>query len=131
MRFRIELRGDINLILPEGRMDGGRDCEELQTLIAELVASGCRKVAISFARTRWINSCGVGKLIAAKFHFDDSGGRLVLCDFNQRCLSVVNTLRLDEVFEIQESLSAAVEALKQDRACAAGSWNAAQVSPIS
>ena len=121
MRFRIELQDDINLIHPVGQMDGGKDCEQLQTLISEMTASGCRKVVFSFAMTRWINSCGVGKLIAAKFHFDEYDGRLVLCDLNKRSMSVLNTLRLDEIFEIHGSLAEAIEALRQDKFCSTGS----------
>ena len=120
MRFRLELQGDINLIHPVGNFDGGRDCEQLQELIADMAASGCRKVVFSFCQTRWINSCGVGRLIAAKFHFDRFGGRFVLCDFNSRSMSVLNKLRVDEVFEIYESLSEGIAALKQDQAVSAG-----------
>ena len=121
MRFRIELQGDINLIHPMGNFDGGRDCEQLQELIADMAASGCRKVVFSFSRTRWINSCGVGRLIAAKFHFDRFDGRFVLCDFNSRSMSVLNKLRVDEVFEIYGSLSEGIAALKQDQVVSAGS----------
>jgi anti-sigma B factor antagonist len=121
MRFRIELQDEINLIHPVGKLDGGRDCEQLQTLISDMAASGCRKVVFSFAMTRWINSCGVGKLIAAKFVFDQIDGRFVLCDLNKRSMSVLNTLRLDEIFEIHGSLTEAIGALKQADLCSTGS----------
>lgn len=121
MRFRIELQDDINLIHPVGQFDGGRDCEQLQALISDMAASGCRKVVFSFSLTRWINSCGVGKLIAAKFVFDQFDGRFVLCDLNQRSMSVLNTLRLDEIFEIHGSLAEAIGAVKQAKLCSTGS----------
>jgi anti-anti-sigma factor len=115
MNFRIELEGDVNLIHPVGDFDGSRDCEELQALMTEIVVSGCRKVVLSFALTRWINTCGVGKVVAAKFLFDQVDGRLVLCELNRRSFSVLNTLRLNEIFEIHETLPEAIEALKQDK----------------
>ena len=120
MKFRIELEGDINLVHPVGKFDGGRDCEQLQELILDMVNSGCRKVVLSFALTRWINSCGVGKVIAAKFLFDQVDGRFVLCDLNKRNMSIINTLRLDELFEIHGTLRDALEALKQDSLCSTG-----------
>lgn len=113
MHFRIELEGDVTLIHPVGNFDGGRDCEQLQDLITELAGSGCLKVAFSFSLTRWINSCGVGKIIAAQFALEKHGGQLVLCDLDQRNMTVINTLRLDQVFEIHDSLPAAVAFLKQ------------------
>lgn len=120
MKFRIELQGDVNLVHPVGKLDGGRDCEQLQGLVADMVASGCRKVVFSFTLAHWINSCGVGKLIAAKYVFDQIDGRFALCDLNRRSTSVLNTLRLDEVFEIHGSLPEALAAMKQDL-CSTGS----------
>ncbi len=114
MHFRIEREGDINFIHPVGRFDGGPDCEQLQMLVAEIAESGCRKVVFSFSLTRWINSCGVGKLIAAKFVMDEIDGRFVLCDLEGHNMTVINTLRLDQVFEIHDSVQEAMAALKQD-----------------
>ena len=79
-----------------------------------MAASGCHKVVFSFSLTRWINSCGVGKLIAAKFVIDEHDGRFVLCDLGERNMSVINTLRLDQIFEIYDSIQEASEAMKQD-----------------
>jgi len=121
MHFRIEREADISLIHPVGNFDGGTDCEQLQTLITELVASGCRNVVFSFSHTRWINSCGVGKIIAAKFILDEYEGRFVLCDLNERNMSIINTLRLDQIFEIHDTLREAVAALKLDAFSRTGS----------
>ncbi len=115
MHFRIEREDDVHFIHPVGKFDGGVECEQLQTLVTELSESGCRKVVFSFSLTRWINSCGVGKLIAAKFVIDEYNGRFVLCELGERNMSVINTLRLDQIFEIYDSLQEASEALKQDR----------------
>ena len=114
MHFRIELDEDVTLIHPVGNFDGGPDCEALQNLVTELTASGCRKVVFSFSLTRWINSCGVGKIIAAKFLLDQLGGRFILCDLDDRNMSVINTLRLDQIFEIHSTLQGAVADLKGD-----------------
>jgi anti-anti-sigma factor len=121
MHFRIEREGDISLIHPVGKFDGGRDCERLQTLVTELAESGCIKVVFSFSLTRWINSCGVGKLIAAKFILDEYEGRIVLCDLNERNMSIINTLRLDQIFEIHGSLKESVAILKHDSLTSTGS----------
>ncbi|MCK9996023.1 MAG: STAS domain-containing protein [Candidatus Krumholzibacteria bacterium] len=114
MHFRIEREDDVSFIHPVGKFDGGSDSEQLQTLITEMAESGCHKVVFSFSLTRWINSCGVGKLIAAKFVVDEYNGRFVLCDLGERNMSVINTLRLDQIFEIYDSLQDAAEALKLD-----------------
>ncbi len=114
MHFRIEREDDVSFIHPVGKFDGGSDCEQLQGLVTEMAASGCRKVVFSFSLTRWINSCGVGKLIAAKFVIDEHNGRFVLCDLGERNMSVINTLRLDQIFEIYDSIHEASEAMKQD-----------------
>ena len=121
MHFRIEREGDISLIHPVGKFDGGRDCEQLQTLVTELAESGCIKVVFSFSLTRWINSCGVGKLIAAKFILDEYEGHLVLCDLDERNMSIINTLRLDQIFEIHGSLQESVAVLKHDSLTSTGS----------
>jgi len=114
MHFRIERDGDISFIHPVGKFDGGTECEPLQMLVADMAESGCRKVVFSFSQTSWINSCGVGKIIAAKFVMDENNGRFILCNLRKRNMTIINTLRLDQVFEIHETIQEAIAALEQD-----------------
>ena len=64
MQINIQHKGDVTVVNLAGNFDGGNDCEKFQNSISGLLEKGYRKIIISFSLIRWINSCGIGKLIA-------------------------------------------------------------------
>lgn len=74
---------------------------------AESVAGHCRCV-VDLAHCTWLNSEGVGALIAWYQLAARSGGRLVLAQPNERVRNVLAVTRLDQVFAVHGELAAAV-----------------------
>ncbi|MEN8006642.1 MAG: STAS domain-containing protein [Candidatus Krumholzibacteriota bacterium] len=108
MRINIQHKGDISVVNLAGDFDGGKDCEKFQNTISGLLDDGCRKFILSFSLIRWINSCGLGKIVAIHTEVTDRGGRVILCNLEGRPLSVIYTARLFEVFEVRDSLRKAL-----------------------
>ena len=109
MQINIQHKCDVTVVNLAGNFDGGNDCEKFQNSISGLLEKGYRKIIISFSLIRWINSCGIGKLIAIHREVTDAGGRVVLCNLERRPLSVVYTTRLHEVFEVKKTLREALD----------------------
>ena len=108
MQINIQHKGDITVINLIGKFEGGQDCAKFQEKISNLIASGDRKFILSFSLIRFINSCGLGKLLAIHQEVTGAGGRVILCNLERKPLSVIYTTRLHEVFEVRKSLREAL-----------------------
>lgn len=77
---------------------------------AEFAAGGCRCV-VDLAHCPWLNSQGIGALIAWYQVVARGQGRLVLARPNERVRNVLAVTRLDQVFTICAELEDALDQL--------------------
>ncbi len=96
--------GKVMVIHLAGKFEGGPDRERLLAMTDGIITEGYRKIVISFLGLRFIASTGVGILIAMKRRCDEVGGRMILCNLNERVLSVVHVLRMQEVFTLEKNI---------------------------
>jgi anti-anti-sigma factor len=104
----------VEIIRLAGDFDGGKDCVRSTQQFKEMLDRGVRKIVLDFKLVRWINSNGVGCLIAGKRMADAAGARMALCSLNRRSLSVLYTMRLEEVIDCEPDLEAALNAVSGD-----------------
>jgi anti-anti-sigma factor len=109
MKINIQHKGDIAVVNLAGDFDGGNDCIKFQKTITDQIEGGNLKIIISFSLIRWINSCGLGKLVAINQEVTNAGGRVVLCNLERRPLSVLYTTKLYDVFEVKKTLREALD----------------------
>jgi len=65
-----------------------------QELLAAVTPSGAQKVALDFQQVTYIASPGIRLLLGFRRHFQDMGGKLILCSLNPLITDVLNTARL-------------------------------------
>jgi anti-anti-sigma factor len=65
-----------------------------QELLEAVAPSVTRKVALDFKNVTYIASPGIRLLLGFRRHFQDMGGRLILCSLNSLIADVLNTARL-------------------------------------
>jgi anti-anti-sigma factor len=111
MQSTLHRSGDVEIIRLAGDFDGGKDCVRSTQQFKEMLDRGVRKIVLDFKLVRWINSNGVGCLIAGKRMADAAGARMALCSLNRRSLSVLYTMRLEEVIDCEPDLEAALNAV--------------------
>jgi anti-sigma B factor antagonist len=76
--------------------------------ITELVAVGQANVLVDLSRVTYIDSGGVGALVAKFLHAARRGGRLKILRPSERVRRVLAMTRLIEIFEVFEDEDAAV-----------------------
>lgn len=99
MKIRQREIGDVVVLDVNGRILGGPDSELFLETIRSLAAGGTRKVLVNLQDVAWINSTGLGTLIAAFTELQKSGGRLKLVGVSPRIESVLNVTKLSSIFE--------------------------------
>jgi len=107
--------GRVMVIHLAGKFEGGPDREKLLKITSKAIADGYRELVISFLGVRFLASNGIGILISMRKLMDEVGGRVVLCNLNERVLSVVHVMRLQEIFTLESNIRTARTWLRATR----------------
>ena len=95
----LDLQGDIII------GSGGR---ELSGALRRLVEGGERKVLLNLAGTRYVDSSGLGHLIACRNLVRGAGGQLKLLRLTERVRDIMVITKLVTVFDVFEEEPAAL-----------------------
>ncbi len=99
MRLRTREIGDVVVLDLDGKISGGADYDVFVPALRALVQNGHRKVVINLEGVSWINSTGLGILIAGFAEMQRSGGVLKLVKVSPRVESLLSVTKLANVFE--------------------------------
>jgi anti-anti-sigma factor len=113
--LQYETDGKILVVIPQG------DCSsleaavldaELQEILTEVSAHEITGVVIDLERAPFFGSTMLGGLIRLWREMAELKGRLVLCNVSPAEQDILNATRLDSVWQIHASRTAAVAALR-------------------
>jgi len=69
---------DVFIIDLEGQIDGGDSSQQILSLIRDTLEAGGKKVLLNLAHVQWINSLGVGFLVASFVSARNNGATMRL-----------------------------------------------------
>lgn len=110
MRIRRRDAGEIAVLEASGRLAGGDDQRQFHDAIRGLVAEGRVDVLIDLSRLIWLDSTGLGALVAGYHTVARAGGRLKLCAVNDRIDGILGGCGLYSVFETYRTEAEALAA---------------------
>ncbi len=99
MKIRRRDAGPVTVLELSGRLAGGADQQQLHDAIRALTAEGRTDILIDLARVSWVDSTGLGALVAGFHTVSRAGGRLKLCAVNDRIDDIIGGCGLYSVFE--------------------------------
>ena len=112
MKVTHELAEGVCILRLEGRFATGQDSEYLRTKTEELKKSGCRNIIADFSKVAYIDSTGIGFLIAIYTSMlKDGGGQFVLASPNRRVRDVLDLTKLSSILKLYDSEAAAKAAI--------------------
>ena len=113
MVVNFEQQDDVCILRLEGRFATGQDSHYLRTKAEELKSSGRTKVVADFSQVSYIDSTGIGFLIAVYTSLTkDGGGSFVLAGPNLRVRQVLQLTKLNTILNTYDDVAAAVAAVK-------------------
>lgn len=112
MKYSISEKYNTVIITFKGNMMGGPDATEFHNMIKELVEKGKTNVVGDLSKVKFMNSSGLGILIAALTTLRNGGGDLKICGASDRIESLLMVTKLITVFNHYKTLDEAVEAYK-------------------
>ena len=102
-----KLMGDVLVIDARGRLTLGRETEAFRLRLKDLVDSGQRRIVLDLSGVDYIDSAGLGSLVAGAATVRRAGGELKLANLTERVRGLMQITRLSTLFEVYDSLEKA------------------------
>ena len=109
LKVKTQMEGDVAVVHVSGKLMGGPESENLRDEIKTLIEDGVKKFVINLRGVPWINSTGLGALMAVYTSVQRSEGALALCHVSDRIQSLFMITKLLTIFDTHPSEKEAVE----------------------
>ena len=112
MVSNIQQNGDVLEVTLEGDLIGGADALSFQKSIREALAGndGVKRVSINVAGVEFVNSSGLGMLLAARQTAQESGATLQIAEPREQLRSLLDITKLSEILGVKPSGQASGQA---------------------
>ena len=92
--------GDVSVVALKGRIVLGEGSSSLRERIKSLLVDGKKKVVLNMANVTYIDSAGLGALVAAHISAKKEGAMLLLSDLGTKFYEIMQVTRLLTVFNV-------------------------------
>jgi anti-sigma B factor antagonist len=92
--------GDVSVVALKGRIVLGEGSSSLRERIKSLLVDGKKKVVLNLANVTYIDSAGLGALVAAHISANKEGAVLLLSDLGTKFYEIMQVTRLLTVFNV-------------------------------
>ena len=91
--------GDIAVLAPRGKLMGGPDTAAIHDTVRELVSEGTTRVVLDMSKVKWLNSVGLGTIMAARATLAAAGGELKVAALEDKARGLFAISKLDTLFK--------------------------------
>jgi anti-sigma B factor antagonist len=99
--------GSYTVISVSGKLMGGPETAEFSEYVNGLQKSGVSNLILDLGDVQWINSAGIGALIASFMSFKAVGGVIRFANLSPKVRDVLQITKLAAVLEIYDSVESA------------------------
>ncbi len=99
----------VSVIDLEGRIVLGEESNSFRERVKGLLAAGKKKIVLNLANVSYIDSAGLGTLVATFHSARSQGATLKLANLGQKFKEVLQVTKLMTVFDTYENEAAAVQ----------------------
>jgi anti-sigma B factor antagonist len=108
MKIKEKIEGDVAVLTISGNMMGGPDTMALHEKIKSLGADEIKRVVVDLKGVKWMNSSGLGVLMACMSTLNNTGGKLKLASVTEKVKSLLVITQLMRIFDTYENAERAV-----------------------
>jgi anti-sigma B factor antagonist len=96
----------------DGRIALGEESNSLREKLKGMVAAGTKKIVLNVANIKYIDSTGLGTLVAANVSAKTQGASVRLCHLGQKFHDILQVTKLVNVFDVYDTQAAAVSSFQ-------------------
>lgn len=112
MKLSDRIQDGVVILEPKGKIMGGPDASLLHDTLYDFIKKEKRQVVIDLGQVDWMNSSGLGILIAGYTTLRNNDGMLKLANVTAKIQSLLVITKLRQVFEAYDSVDDAVKSFK-------------------
>jgi anti-sigma B factor antagonist len=98
----------VSVVALDGRIVLGEESNALREKVKSLIADGKKKIVLNMDNITFIDSAGLGTLVAAHHSAKTQGAALRLCHLGSKFQEVLQITKLLTVFDVHDTEAAAV-----------------------
>src|ERR1700686_3670521 len=114
MALKINVRDvdGIGVVGLDGRGGLGDESNALREQVKKMLAAGKKKIGLNMDNVTYIDSAGLGALVAAPHSARTQGASLKLSNLGSKFQEILQVTKLLTVFEVYDSEAAAIQSFK-------------------
>lgn len=93
---------DVTILDVSGRIILGDETSVLRKAVRDLISNGKKKIILNLAQVSYIDSSGVGELVASYTAVRNSGGELKLLNLTKKVHDLLQVTKLYTIFDIKD-----------------------------
>lgn len=98
----------VSVVTLDGRIVLGEESNALREKLKSLIAEGKKQIVLNMDNIKYIDSTGLGALVAAHCSAKTQGASLRLCHLGSKLRELLQITKLVTVFEVYDTEAAAV-----------------------
>ncbi len=111
MKIKEHIENHVAILSLSGKMMGGPETTALHDHVKGLIKDGIVKVVVDLSDIKWMNSSGMGVLMACMTTLKNADGQLVLARVAEKVQSLLIITQLIKVFKTFDTVERAVNSL--------------------
>ena len=100
MAIKKEMIDDVAVLTLKGKLMGGPETTAIHDQVKELVDGGTKKVVLDLTKVSWLNSTGLGMIMASSTTLGNVDGELKIAGLQDKARGLFSIAKLDTVFKI-------------------------------
>jgi anti-sigma B factor antagonist len=113
MKIKEKIENQVAILTLRGKMMGGPETIALHDHIRGLLKDGMNKVVIDLGGVKWINSSGLGVLMAAMTTLKNANGQMKLANVSEKVESLLMITQLMRIFDTYDTVDRAVAVMTE------------------
>lgn len=114
MGIQEQVQNDVLVLKIEGELMGGPETEAIQRRVYEAIKDERVKIVLDMGNVKWMNSAGLGILMASMTTLRGSEGDLRLSNCSERVRRPIEITKLDSVIRIFDSLDDGIKSFEEE-----------------
>ena len=109
IKTRTELNGKIAIIDIRGAFIGDEETDQFRVAVTDFIEQGNKSLVINMQKVNYMNSSGIGALIAAHTSYAKLGGEVKITGITNNVQSLLVMTKLVDVFDVYENIDEAID----------------------
>ena len=102
----------VSVVTLDGRIVLGEESNSLREKLKSMLAEGKKKIVLDMADVKYIDSSGLGTLVAAHVSAKTQGASVRLCNLGKKFHEVMQLTKLLTVFDVYDTEAAALSSFQ-------------------